>query len=122
MSPRMKEVIEAHLTGEEAVNWISCQVQAAGEQRTYYILRFNRLPDVINPELIRYSRTKKDKIGILAPCFSLEKIQRYAIFTQPEYANHWIIPTSLRVTDPLRRAIRKAKLTGNIFFGESYVA
>ena len=47
-SEKLKAVIDENLTGNESVDWLSCNIFGNNEKRTYYVLRFNKLLDVLD--------------------------------------------------------------------------
>jgi hypothetical protein len=107
-SERFKEVIEKELTGNEEIDWIAAKIHGNGECKTYYILRFTKKLDTINEE-----KSLFDKYGLIRPCFSSSKVEKYSIFHVPDKEEYlWKIPSGVYVTEKLKKAIQKAKLTG----------
>jgi len=106
-SARFKEVIEKELTGNEEINWITAKIHGNGECKTYYILRFTKKLDTINKE-----KSLFDKYGLIRPCFSSAKVEKYSIFHWPSSDYFWKIPSGVFVSEKLKKAIQKAKLTG----------
>lgn len=122
MSQKMVDVISDHLTGNEKVEFLPIQVVGPDEERTYYIPMFTEKLDVLNEEKTQYNITEYEgKIykTIMIPCLSREKISQYNIFCDPR-DNFWQIPPSIYVTEDLKKALRKAKLTG-IAFEDTWV-
>ena len=109
MSEKLKSVIEKHLTGNEAIDWIQAVVNANGEQRAYYIPRFKRKLESLDRERTKYVPGTDQ---ILKSCFSLSKINKYAIFHDELTHNLWKISPFLNVSEVLKKAIQKEKLTG----------
>ncbi len=90
-SSRFKTIIDAHLTGEEGLEWIKADVYAQGERRTYYTPRFTRPID--------YYKNLQDD----APFF--QKYYHEAYFSE-------ISNSPPLVNAQLHRAILDAKLKG----------
>jgi len=109
MSERLKSVIEQHLTGNEGIDWIRAVVNANAEQRTYCIPRFEKKLDVLDREHTKYVPGTDQ---ILKPYFSLSKINKYAVFHDELTFNLWKITPFLNVSEALKKAIQKEKLTG----------
>lgn len=102
MSASLKDVINPNLAGKESIVWMSVEVHALNETRTYYVPRFTTLPDVIDVERTTFV---SETDHIIKPVFSLEKLVDYAIFCIPQVA--WEIPSGLYVTDALKEAMRE---------------
>lgn len=117
MSERMKDIIDAHLTGHEHIDWISCKVNGLGEKRTYYILRFNKKLDVLNMDKTVFVKGTNLTIK---PCFSYEKVKNLSVFTEPRDYDLWKITFIVKVNEHLKKALQKAKLLG-VGFEETWV-
>jgi hypothetical protein len=112
ISERLKSIIEANLTGNEQTDWIECKVKNGSEVRTYYILRFNKLLDVLDMQKTLFVQGTDH---IIRPVFANSKISRYSIFSKPSSHDLWKITSGLYVSDALKKTIQKAKLTGMDF-------
>lgn len=112
MSERLKSIIEANLTGNEQIDWIECKVKNGSEERTYYILRFNKMLDVLDMQKTMFVQGTDH---IIRPVFASIKISAYAIFSAPSSYELWKITPGLYVIEALKKAIQKAKLTGMDF-------
>ena len=112
MSERFKSVIENNLTGKEQVDWITCEVKHGSEERRYFILRFNKKLDVLDMQKTMFFQNTDQ---IIKPVFSASKIMEYSIFSKPLSHYLWKITPDLYVSETLRQAIWKAKLSGVIF-------
>lgn len=112
MSEKLKTTIEKYLTGNEGLDWISVKVTGNGEQRVYYIPRFENMLDVLDTEKTMFVQGTD---RIIRPCFSLMKINKYAVFHQPSSHNLWKITSSLYFNELLKKGIQKEKLTGMDF-------
>lgn len=109
MSDKLKFVIENNMTGNEEIDWISCKVKSNKEHRIYYILRFNRLLDVLDMKKTMFVQGTDH---IIKPCFSLSKIKSFSIFSKPSAHNLWKITSGLYINEKLKKAIQKEKLSG----------
>jgi len=108
-SEKLKSIIEKNLTGNEGIDWISAIVKAPNEQRSYYIPRFSRMLDVLDPQKTMFVQGTD---MIIKPVFSLPKIRKYNMFHTPDSHNLWKIPSGLYISESLKKAIQKEKLTG----------
>lgn len=109
MSERLKATIESNAKKSEAIDWIACTLKAGNESKIYYILRFNKVFDVLDLQKTLFIPGTDD---IIRPCFSLSKIREYNIFTKPFDYNLWKITSAIYVNEAIRKAVQKAKLTG----------
>ena len=109
VSYKLKNVIEKNLIGNEAIDWISCRIKNSGEERTYYILRFNKILDVLDVEKTMFV---KGTNVIIKACFDLSKIRLFNIFTEPASNNLWKITSTIYVSEVLKKAIQREKITG----------
>jgi hypothetical protein len=107
MSGAMKSVIESNLIGNENIDWISCTIRGLNEEREYFILRFNKPFDGVLDE----EKTKTN----FYPVFIGSKISAFNVFTQPRISDLWKITSGLYVSEVMKKALQKAKLTGISF-------
>ncbi|WP_228452312.1 imm11 family protein [Chryseobacterium sp. c4a] len=113
MSAKMRSVVDNNLSGNEQVDWIEAIINRAEERRIYYIPRFNRMLDVLDKENTVYVPGTDHTIK---PVFSFSKINPYNAFTEPSSKNnYWKITSAIYVSEVLRKAIQKEKLTGISF-------
>ena len=112
MSERLKSIIEANLTGNEQIDWIECKVKNGKEERTYYILRFNKMLDVLDMQKTMFVQGTDH---IIRPVFASSKISSFSIFSKPSSHDLWKITLGLYVSYALKKTIQKAKLTGMDF-------
>jgi hypothetical protein len=112
MSKRLKSIIEDNLTGNEGVDWISCTIKSNEEAREYYILRFNKILDVLDMQKTLFI----EETGfVVRPVFAITKIKDYSIFYKPEIHDLWKIASGLYVSEKMKKAIQKEKITGLVF-------
>lgn len=109
MSEKLKSVIEANLTGNEQIDWIACNIKNGNDEKPYFVLRFNKMFDVLD---IQKTMFVQGTDHIIRPVFATSKISSYNIFTKPSSHDLWKITSGLYVNEALKKAIQKAKLTG----------
>jgi hypothetical protein len=109
MSERLKSIIEANQKGNEQIDWVECMVKNGSEERTYFILRFNKMLDVLDMQKTMFVQGTDH---IIKPVFASSKISAYSIFSEPSKYDFWKITSGLYVSDVLKKAIQKEKLTG----------
>ena len=109
MSEKLKNIIDERLTGKEKIVWMTAKVKGPDEVKVYYVPRFEKRLDVLDTK-----KTKFDEEGdFLVPFFSLSKIQSYSMFSPKD--KFWQITSYLIVTEEIKKAIVKEKLTGISF-------
>lgn len=108
-SEKLKTTITKNLTGKERINWITVKINGNNEQRIYYIPRFEKMLDVLDTQKTMYA---KGTDRIIKPHFSLIKVNAYSLFHQPSAHNLWKITSGLYISEVLKKAIQKEKLTG----------
>jgi len=108
-SERMREIIDHNLTGNENIDWITAKINGNNEDRTYYILRFNKVLDVLN-----YDKTSfiEDTDYVIIPTFELAKIHNYSIFHIPSSDHLCSITTQIYINETLKNQLQKGKLIG----------
>lgn len=109
MSEKLKSLVSDNLTGKEGISWIIARISGNGEYRNYYIPRFESMLDVLDEQKTMYI---KGTDRIIKPCFSLAKVNSFSIFHKPSAYSLWKITSGLYVSDELKKAIQKEKLTG----------
>ena len=109
MSERMMLIIMNHLTGQECIDWLSCIVKGADDQRTYYVLRFNKLLDVLDKDKTIYVNGTDH---IIKPVFALSRILNYSIFPKPLSHGLWKFTSGLHINEALKKELKKQKITG----------
>jgi hypothetical protein len=107
MSEKMKDVIAANLTGKEGLFWVKAIVNGGKEAKAYFIPRFSYKLDVIDENKTIFIA---GTAYIVRPVFSYAKVKNYSIFFAPQEC--WEITSSLYISDALKTAIQKEKLTG----------
>lgn len=108
-SERLKTVIVDNLSGAEGVDWIAAKVAGPVEERLYYIPRFNRALDVLDHQRTLFVEGTDH---VIRPVFSHSKVKDYHMFPKPLSHDLWRITSGLYVSQILKSAMQKAKLTG----------
>ncbi|MEM6738247.1 MAG: DUF1629 domain-containing protein [Bacteroidota bacterium] len=116
MSLKLQAVVENNLTKKEGVKWLKAKINGNGEKRDYFIPRFINKLDVLDEEKTTFVPGTDH---IIKPSFNLSKIQEYVIFHQP--SPFWQITSSIYISESLKKAIQKEKLTGVSFEKASVV-
>lgn len=110
LSEKLKNIIDASLTGNEQVDWITCNLRNREEVRQYYIIRFNKKMDVYDIKKTVFMDETKE--NVIKPVFSFSKIKNYSVFPKPLFYDFWKFPTSFYVNEDIKKRIQKEKLTG----------
>jgi len=111
-SEKLKNIVAENLNSNECIDWIPAKVNGAEEQRRYFIPSFTRMLDVLDSQKTIYIRGTD---RIIRPCFSFEKIKNYNFFHKPAHFNLWKITSGLYVSEKMKKAIQKEKITGVTF-------
>ena len=108
-SEKFKNSINEGLTGKEEIDWININVKHFDDQRIYYLLRFNKLYDVIDKQNTLYVKNTNQ---IIRPCFKEKVFNEIAISPKPQNHDLWKITSGLYVSENLMQIIKKAKIKG----------
>jgi len=121
-SERLKGIIVDHLTGKEGLDWMVARVNSSEEQRNYYVPRFAAMLDVLDVEASKFGGLFSNLIG---PVFAWSKVQNYSVFPDPVYITNkfpkpegpefWSIPSTMYVSEAIKKAVLAAKLPGITF-------
>lgn len=111
MSSRMKSSItDFSNPGKEKIVWMRVELRSPNESRTYFVPRFEEIPDVIDEDRsVFVSGTNH----LVKPVFSASKVSNYSLFCAPR--RFWEIPSGLYVTEILKGAIEDHGITGVVF-------
>ena len=111
-SPQLRAIVNARLTGDEGVDWLTADVIGMGKSRVYYLPRFERPLDVLD-----FGKTTfvSGTQHVIRPWFSLEKVKNYSMFPLPSEYNLWKITSSLYINEALKNDIQNKGLTGVSF-------
>lgn len=107
LSEKAKDLIEPRLTLKEGIVWMQVWVKSDIQIRKYFIPRFERKLDVLDQEKTLFSPGSE---FALKPVFSLAKIADYNVFSAP--SQFYEIPSSLYVSEEIKKILVKEKITG----------
>ena len=109
MSPELRDVIDQNVTEEDAIEWVKVLIrQGSVAARPYYLLRFTAQKDVLNVEASVYAGAGRSFVA--QPVFDAHKIAPLNIFCVPE--DYWQITSGIYVSEKIKKAAKKAGLTG----------
>ena len=114
-SERLYTLIGNLLTGEEGVRWISCNIVHQGEKRIYYTPFFTKMLDVLDMDNCFYDNREHTLENLVRPVFDFTKASQYTMFPLPCNFNLWKMPSSVYVSEDLKKAIVKAGIKGISF-------
>ncbi|MDE0561933.1 hypothetical protein OU792_18190, partial [Algoriphagus sp. NF] len=83
------------------------KVHGVKETKEYFIPSFSQRLDVLDREKTLFVQ---GTTHIIKPVFSFEKVKKYSLFFLPQ--QYWEITSGLYVSDALKNAMQKMKLTG----------
>ena len=106
-SEKMRRVIDLVRSPLDRIQWLPVIARAAREERTYYLLHFIEIPDLLNWD----ASIKSPDGSIVKPVFSRAKLGGHRIFTalNSRFNEHYVTPE-------VKDAIEGAKCTGVQFF------
>lgn len=108
-SENLKSIVEKVITGKENVTWLEAPIRINQVVKIHYILCFNEQLDVLNLEKTTFAEGTDH---VIEPCFSKSKIEgNYELMHNP-FSMDWQIPTAVYVTERLKSALEKAKISG----------
>ena len=108
-SEKFMTLIGENTSDEDKIDWINLQVEHFGITRSYYILRFNKLHDIIDSKNTLYVENTD---LIIRPCFRAEAFEKIQIASIPTSHNLWKITSGLYVSERLKNTIMKHKIKG----------
>jgi len=111
-SERFKGIIDCNISGNECVDWIKVNIEHFDIVRPYYILRFNKLHDILDLTKTTYV---KDTNHIIVPTFKSLAFEKYHVAAIPESSYLWKITSGIYVSEKMRQTIIKEKIKGVIF-------
>jgi len=112
MSERFKNLICENLTGKESIDWIQAKINGENESRMYYIMRFEKMLDVLDVEQTLFV---KGTDHIIRPHFSIEKVKELCVFNTPDSHDFWKITSGIYINEHLKKKILKEKFIGPAF-------
>jgi hypothetical protein len=112
MSENLRAIIIQYLTGDEGIDWIEARVNTPEEYKCYYIPRFNKRIDVLDEQDTLFV---KGTDHVIRPSFASNKIEKYNMFIESSSDFFWKITSGIYVSEDLKKAIQKEKMTGLTF-------
>ncbi len=106
MSEKMKDIIESNLKGTEGVFWIPITIEANGEVRPYYILRFQKQIKVLYKTKTEYLYSVVSKA-----VFYKDKALKYSVIPFQDKIL-WSDYGVFYVNSEIKRQLVKADVTG----------
>lgn len=108
-SERFMALIRENTSDEDNIDWINLRVEHFGISKSYYILRFNKLHDIIDSSKTLYVENTD---LIIRPCFKATAFEKIQIAAIPIANNLWKITSGLYVSEILKNMIIKHKIEG----------
>lgn len=109
-SERLKNFLKARETENDSIEWIEVKIRDEETTKNYYILMLKNKPNVIDEKNTKYFL---EDHSILVPCISLEKAQKYSVFTPDEL--FWKFPSLIYTTEKIKKELQNAKFS-NLYF------
>jgi hypothetical protein len=106
-SAPLREILDAHKSPEDVLQWLPVRVQtASGDVQPYWILHFPEFPDVVDPVRSTYQVMNGQRF-YNAVALDGRKAGRHAVMASPQR-----FPTVFVVSEPVRKSLLDARLTG----------
>lgn len=109
MSESMMKLVSSHLTGKEEIDWVRCKIFDGSRYMEYYILRFTKQLDVIDPAKTIYVDGTNH---IIRPFFSATKVNDFSVFHKPQANDLWRIPSAIYINEMLHDDLIANQITG----------
>lgn len=111
MSEKLKKIIDENVMSNENIDWISCKIKNGTETRNYYILRFNKLLDVLD---LHKTKFVPGTDSIIKPVFASSKVRKFNVFmaATPGEGDFWKISSGVYVSESIKKSIQNAGLVG----------
>lgn len=110
-SESVKNCLDELRTKDDDYEWVTVEIVGFNENKTYYVPFFNSLPDVLDEKNTKYLEDGR----ILRPCYDLDKISKYSIFTYENF--FWKIPSILYVNEFVKKIMKKQNFSNIRFEG-----
>ena len=113
----MKDIITLYLTGKEGISWVKIKVHDGDRLLDYYIPAFTNPPIVYDEERSKYVRERDYTNDPTVPILPRRAIQGLHFFSEhPKFhRNVSKFASGFVVSDTLRKALKKARLTNLLF-------
>ena len=111
-SEQVRNIIDELMTGEEGVEWYEVPVVQSRNQYRYFAPKFTRTLDVLNEDSSLYGVNKSILIKAV---LSTEKVKKYSIVPIVGSSEAFFFPTRIAISDTVKRALKKARVSGISF-------
>lgn len=111
VSERLKKFLEKKSVMNDSIEWVNVNIRHEDIVKEYYIVMFTEQQDVIDEKNTKYYLEDN---SILVPCISLEKAEKFKIFS----VNDKNIPVMLYTTYEIKKELQKEKFS-NLIFGKA---
>ncbi len=106
-SERFMNIIDNNISGNECIDWIKVNIEHFDVIKPYYILRFNKLHEVLDLEKTTYVNGTDH---IIVPTFKSSAFEQYQVAVKPSPYHLWKITSGIYVSDKMRQTIIKEKI------------
>ena len=110
MSKKLMTFFKKRITENDKIDWIPVTIKKSDESRTYYIIKFYGLPDVLDYQNSSYNPITQT---LLVPCIALEKAKRFSVF--PLRMANGFFPTLLYTTEEFKKEMKKEQFSNLVF-------
>ena len=107
VSEKFRNILMDNTSEIDGIDFIKIFVAHFNETKPYYILRFNKLNDVIDVANTLYV---KDTNHIIRPCFKEAAFDNIQIATEPRDHNLWKITSGIFISEKLKKALIRNKI------------
>jgi hypothetical protein len=108
VSPKMKQLIDENTTEKDGIIWLDIVVNTPTRKLIFHLLTLTIFNEVLDKSKTIYVANTDH---VVKPVFDVNLISDINVFTKGNSFN-WQMPSSVFITDRLKKAIQKAKLTG----------
>jgi len=109
VSEKLHNIIINNTSHIDEIDFIKISISHFGKANSYYILRFNKLHDIIDVENTLYVEGTN---RIIRPCFKEIAFDNIQIASKPDNYNLWKITSGIYVSDKFRKEIIREKIDG----------
>jgi hypothetical protein len=117
-SERFMSIIDSNISGNECIDWINVNIEHFEVIKPYYMLRFNKLHDVLDIEKTTYV---KGTDHIIVPTFKSSAFEQYHIATIPSSNCLWKITSDIYVSEKMRQTIKNENIK-EVEFGKCRIS
>ena len=111
-SEQVRNIINELMTGEEGIEWYEVPLVQSRNQYRYFAPKFTRTLDILNEDSSLYGVNKSILIKAV---LSTEKVKKYSIVPIVGSSEAFFFPTRIAISDTVKRALKKARVSGISF-------